>query len=216
MEATGWLWLLLASSTGLNIELKKHSRQLAFVQVTLLALISGVIVWPVFQYEPNLLIILEFIILLFAGFIYFFNAETNCSISPSLTLAVSSTGLALVTALGGSVLVGQMAGALASILGAFALYELYRWFTEPNITEHDSTQKSMNLVQLVPAMQIYLALLFIARTYAEIPLMSATLLLIAPLIGLLHRSRFSAAFTGMSAAAALVWLLATADSSSYY
>ena len=110
------------------------------------------------------------------------------------------------TALDGSLLVGQLAIALASVTGAFALIELYKRLST----------SAVGLAQLVPLVQVYLALLLIARVYAEIPLASSTLLLAAPLLGLLPRSRFAVLGSVASVAGALAWVLLTADSSSYY
>jgi hypothetical protein len=128
------------------------------------------------------------------------------TITPTLVWAICAGGLALVTSLGGSVLVGQLAGALASVLAVFAIYEGYRGGTEPSVTSS----------VLMPLLQIYFSLLLIARVFAEIPLVSAMLLMMAPLVGLLLSGRFAflAAITNVFLAWA--WLLMSSDSSSYY
>jgi len=205
-EANDWLWLLVIFSIGLNIGFMKRERISAWVQTGLLGLMLIVLAWPVLRYQLGLGVTAELTAVLFAGAALFFGTATNRAVTPALTLAMSGGGLALVTALGGSVLIGQLAGALASILMVFAMFELYHWFTKQSVT----------LIALTPVIQLYLALLLIARVYAEIPLVSAALLLAAPLIGLLLRGRFSTIGAVVSVAASLVWLFFTTDSSSYY
>lgn len=205
-EANDWLWLLAILSMGLQIGLSQRPRSAAMMQTGLLGLALIVMTWPVLRHQSGIGITMELVALLLGGSALFTGAKANHAATPSLALAFSSGGLALVTALGGSVLVGQLAGALASVLGAFALYELFKRF---------STQ-GLSLSQLTPIIQIYLALLLVARVYAEIPLGSAALLLTAPLIGLLPSGRFTALGSAASGAAALVYLLITSDSSSYY
>jgi len=204
--ANDWLWLLVILSTVMNIGLKQRPRQAAMAQIGLLGLALIAMSWPVLIHQPGLGIVLELLALFCAAVIFFFSAGFNRAAAPSLALAISAAGLALVTALGGSVLVGQLAGALAAILGAFALYEVYRRFTE----------QSASVIQLTPVVKVYFALLLIARVYAEIPEFSALMLLIAPLTGLMWGSRYAVLASAAFVATAFTWLLTTADSSSYY
>lgn len=205
-EANDWLWLLAIFSMGLTVSFRKRERLSALMQTGLLGLVLIVLAWPVLRYQLGLDIAVELTAVLFAGAIIFFGTAANRAATPALTLSISSGGLALVTALGGSLLIGQLVGALASVLIVFAVFELYRWLTA----------QSISLIALTPVIQLYLALLVIARVYAEIPLLSAALLLAAPMMGLLLRGRFTIIGTGVCVAAALAWLLFTADSSSYY
>lgn len=205
-EANEWLWVLLILSLAVQTLWLARPHLVASIQTGLLGLALIALAWPVLRYQPELNIVLELLAVLCVGALMFFAAKRHRVATPALTLTISSIGLALVTALGGSVLVGQLVGALASVLGAFALYELYRRLTTP----------ALSLSQLAPLIQIYLALLVIARVYAEIPLVSAFLLLISPLIALLSAHRYAVAGSVASAAAALAWLLLTADASSYY
>lgn len=205
-EAIDWLWLLVILSMGVQIGLSQRLRLAVLVQAGLLGLTLIILTWPVLKYQPSIGLAMELVAVLLAGSVLFFSARANRATTPSLALALSSGGLALVTALGGSVLVGQLAGALASVLGAFALYELYKRFTA----------KAVSNLQLTPMIQVYLALLLIARVYADIPLGSAVLLLMAPLVGLLSGARYAAIGSVVSVIAALTWLLLTADASSYY
>lgn len=205
-EANEWLWVLIVLSTGMNIGLRQRPQQSALAQSGLLGLAIIAISWPVLVHQPDPGLALDLLALLLVAVILFFKASFSPAATPSLSLAISSAGLALVTALGGSVLVGQLAGALASILGAFALYEVYRRLALQGI----------GTIRLVPVMQVYFALLLIARVYAEIPVFSAVMLLIAPLIGLTRGSRYAALGSAAFVAIALTWLMATADSSSYY
>jgi len=205
-EANDWLWLLVIFSMGLTIAFMKLKRISALMQTGLLGLVLIVLAWPVLRYQLALGIVEELTAALFAGVIIFSGTVANRAATPALTLSISSGGLALVTALGGSLLIGQLAGALASVVIVFAVFELYRCLTA----------QSIPLIALTPVIQLYLALLVIARVYAEIPFLSAVLLLAAPMFGLLLRGRFTIIGTSVSVAAALAWLLFTADSSSYY
>jgi len=205
-EANDWLWILAILSMGLTVGFMKRERTSALVQTGLLGLVLIVLAWPVLRYQLSLDVAVELTAVLFAGAVIFFGTVANRAATPALTLSISSGGLALVTALGGSLLIGQLVGALASVLIVFAVFELYRWLTA----------QSISLIALTPVIQLYLALLVIARVYAEIPLLSAGLLLAAPMMGLLLRGRFTIIGTGVYVSAALAWLLFTADSSSYY
>ena len=205
-EANEWLWWLLILSMGLQALWLTRPRLTAWMQTSLLGLALILLAWPVLRYQPSLSLVLELIVVLLTAVTLFFRAESNHTTMPVVALTISSAGLAFITVLGGSVLVGQLAGALASVLGAFALYECYRRWTKQGATP----------MQLVPVIQIYLALLLIARIYAEIPLGSASLLLLAPLTGFLLASRFAVFGSIASTVAAFGWLLLTTDSSSYY
>ncbi|NOX76592.1 MAG: hypothetical protein GXP17_08290 [Gammaproteobacteria bacterium] len=209
-EASHWLWLLVLSSMLLLLGKPADSRPYfqwpSMAQIILLAVAIVILSRPVLQYELSLALGLELLLMLGVGAVLLVTISVNRAATPALTLAVSSSGLALVTALGGSVLVGQLAGALASVLGVFAVGEIYTRFGGRKLSQR----------QLVPVLQVYLALLLIARVYAEIPLPSMMLLLAAPLLGWLIRGRFAVIGSAVASIAALVWLLTTADNSSYY
>ncbi len=206
-EANDWLWLLLLTSLVLQVSTSRFlPPKAAWPQTALLSVALILLSWPVLTHQPDYSLVAELFAVLLAGAVILHTCKAEAASAPALTLAASSGGLALVTALGGSLLIGQLAAALAASLGAFALYELYLRLTSP----------SVGTTHFIPLLQVYLALLVIARLYAGIPLVSAALLLAAPALGLFSQNRFAAVGSTLCATTALLWLLFTADASSYY
>jgi len=205
-EANDWLWILVIISVLINTVTRPRYSLITSLQTMLLALAAVAVAWPVLQYQFNLMLVTELLIVIVAGFILLRVAATGQATSPALSLAISSGGMGLVVALGGSLLIGQLAGALAAVLAAFALHEVLSKF-----------QNSMtSLFNLIPMLQLYFAILVIARIFADIPLGPSVLLLVAPLAGLLPAVRYASAFSAVSVIASISWLLLTADASSYY
>jgi hypothetical protein len=207
-EASHWLWLLVLASLALSLATVwvNRSAGLWIAQAVLLAVAVVVLAWPVLKYEWSVGLGLELLLLVVVGSGLLFSASLARAATPALSLALSGGALALVTALGGSVLVGQLAGAMAAVLGVFALFGLWR----------GAQGDELSMPQLLPMLLLYLALLLIARLYAGIPLPSAVLLLLAPLPGWLFAGRLPALASAALGGTALVWLLITADASSYY
>lgn len=205
-QATDWLWPLLVASIIINFILQSRLILLIAAQTTLLALVLIAIAWPVMQYQFDMLLVLEIILFVATAFIIVSIAIKKQPAAPALSLAISSGGMGLVIALGGSLLIGQLAGAMASTLGAFALIEVIRRCQQP----------SVNFINIIPPLQLYLTLLVIARIFAELPLGPTLLLLCTPLIGLLPAKRFAPVLSIITVISAMSWLLLTADSSSYY
>ena len=205
-EANDWLWLLVVISLTFSLGFVRHPRKAGVAQACLWGVTLMVFAWPVLSYQPELGIVIELVVLLLVGGSLFLGITYRDTITPTLVLATCAGGLAWVTSLGGSVLVGQLAGALASVLAVFAVYEWDRGITKLSATSS----------VLMPLVQTYFALLLIARVFAGIPLISAVLLMMAPLVGLLLPGRFAFLATITNVSLALAWLLMTADSSSYY
>jgi len=202
-EANDWLWLVALASTLAAALLRQRKYGVA-PQIALLAAALLAMVWPL-RHLVDAAMAVELLAALTAGSLLFCMPAVRTTV-PALTLAVSASGLGLVASLGGSLLIGQLAIALAAVLSAFALAELMsrgRW-------------RGMDAVFLMPLLQLYFLLLMIARVYADLAIGPAALLLIAPLAGLLMPHRYGVLGSAVSASAALAWLLVTADSSSYY
>jgi hypothetical protein len=204
-EANHWLWILAVVSSLTNISLMIHRTLSSYVQVGLLVLGIIILAWPVLDAQASMSLIIELLALLIVAGLFLRCTDFNHPKSPTLILSISSGGLGLVSTLGGSVLVGQLSGALASSLGVFALYEIYKRFLTPAVTT----------MQLSPAILLYFSLLLIARVYAEIPLVSSALLLIAP-APLIIRHKYGFIASLLCVATSLIWLLMTTESSSYY
>jgi len=205
-QASDWLWLLAVISALIITLIRSRYAMIAVLQSMLLALVLLAVAWPVLQYQFDMMLLVELISVIAAGFILYRASSTGLAASPAMSMAISSGGMALVIALGGSLLIGQLAGALASVLAAFALYEVINKFQKP----------ATSLLNLIPVMQLYFVILVIARIFAEIPLGPTALLLVAPLAGLLPATRYASAFSAACVIASLSWLLLTAESSGYY
>jgi hypothetical protein len=205
-QTSDWLWHLAVVSAGLSLGVSQRPRASAWAQTGLMALVLVVMIWPVLRYQPSRGLAFELAAVLAGAVVVLFNAARNPSAAPALALAVSAGGLGVVTALDGSLLVGQLAVALASVCGVFALVELYERLAPGTV----------GVAELIPLAQVYLALLLIARVYAEIPLASSALLLMAPVVGSVPGSRFAVLGSVASVGGALGWVLLTADAPSYY
>ena len=205
-EASQWLWVLVLISTIINVSLTGQIRRAGYFQSGLLASAILIMSSPVLNAAPGWEFSAELLALAgVAGLVLVNTARGKAPATPSLILSVCAGGLAMVASLGGSVLVGQLSGALASSLGTFALYEIYSRFMRSRTMA----------VQINPMLALYFALLLIARVYAEIPLFSAAMLLVAP-VPLISRHRYHVIGSLVAVGISLAWLLMTSDSSSYY
>jgi len=212
-EAKDWLWLLLGLSILLNVFFKPRFVILMLLQTLLLILLLIIIAWPVLQYQFSKMLIIEISTVSTAAAVIFYfigkiNTPTSRSLrSPILSLAISSGGLALVVTLTGSLLIGQLAGVIASIL--FSMFILIALTAK-------SSNLAINSNNLIPIIQLYFTILVIARIYVELPLGITFLLLLAPLLGLIPKLRYSYVYSAIAVALAISWLMLMADSSSYY
>lgn len=204
-EARHWLWLLLIASVAINYFFSMRTAILAMLQAVLLLLVTVSIAWPVLRYQLSLSLILEIIVLTGTAYLLYRRMLIQQPVAPGLSMAISSGGMGLVVALAGSLLLGQLAGAIASVLAIFALTELFKRQTI-----------SLGAINLLPFIQLYLALLIIARIFAELALLPSLLLLAAPVIALLTPRRFAPVLALVSITIAVSWLLLTTDSSGYY
>ncbi len=211
-EAKDWLWVFLSLSILVNLLFKSRLTILIKLQTLLLALMLVVIAWPVVRYQFNIMLLVEIIVVLINSYttLYFIGKTSAATLTslPSLLLSItiSSAGLGLVVSLAGSLLIGQLAGALAASLGVFTVIEFaYR-----------SRQQVIRSTSVIPIIQLYFAILVIARIYVELPLGIALFLLLAPLVGLIPKLRYSYIYSAIAVICASSWLMLTTDSSSYY
>jgi len=201
-EAVDWLWLAGLVFVAIQY-LPAHYQKAGQLAVFILALL--LISWPVLQYELSAGLIAELLLMLLAAAVLVIARPSPPA--PALILSMSATALALCTALAGSLLVAQLAGALAAATGAFAIAELIKRLSSSRL--QTST--------LLPLALLYLLLLAIARLYAGMPAGPALLLLLAPLS--LHlKNRAAPGLTLLTIVAAAGWLLLLLlqDSNSYY
>jgi len=205
-EASHWLLPLVIFSVLIAALLKSQVRQNVLIQIVLLVLILIAVAWPVLSYQFSWMLLAELLVMiLIASALYFFSAK-NQQTMPALTMAISSGGMGMVVALGGSLLIGQLAGALASVLFAFVLFELVGRLNKSAVT----------MTELMPIMQLYFVILVIARVFAEIELLPSVMLLLAPLASVVINKRYAFVASVLCIGIAVFWLLMTADSSGYY
>lgn len=205
-EASHWLLPLVIFSVLIAALLKSQVKQQVLLQIILLLLILVAVAWPVLNYQFSWMLLVELLaVILVTSLLYFFSAK-NQQTMPALTMAISSGGMGLVIALGGSLLIGQLAGALASVLFAFVLLELINRLNKSVVT----------MMELLPLMQLYLVILVIARVFAEIELLPSVMLLLAPLAAVVINKRYAFVASAVCIGVAVLWLLMTADSSGYY
>ncbi len=204
-EAVDWLWL--AGLAFLAIQLipytviKTHyikASQLASFSLALL-LIS----LPLLQYALSAELIAELLLILLVASILVIMPSS--SPAPAFIISMNATALAICVALSGSLLIAQLAGALAAAPGIFAISEL----TKRLASSHLKTSA------LLPLALLYLLLFTIAHLYADLPTGPALLLLIAPL-SLRLKNRSSIGLSLLTLVFSLTWLLMLQDSNSYY
>jgi len=195
LEAVDWLWLLGLMMTMTPIINRPFRRQMVQTFVLLMGLVA--LTWPVLRYQLTVVLSIELIITGAAGGVLLHRLNRAPPASPALTMATSAGGLAVASALAGSLLIGQLAAALAAVTGGFALYELIKRSRE---TRFSMQQTALTWV-------IYLGLLTIARVYAELPLGPAVLLGASPLTGLLLPWRYGWFTSLLLAGIALAWIV---------
>ena len=165
--------------------------------------VTGSVVWPLLEYALSPELVFELLLLLTAGALLVL--VKSSAPAPALILSMSATALALCTALAGSLLIAQLAGALAAAAGVFAIVELGGRLNAP----------ALPVSRLLPLALLYFLLLAIARFYADLSTGPALLLLLAPLsLRLPHRLAPGGCLLMLVSAA--VWIFMLQDSNSYY
>ncbi len=204
-EAIEWVVYIGVIFAGLSTLLKSSIHQ---VIIHGLLLVIGIVLvaWPVLSHSPELRLFAELLFFAIIGLGISFGLKTSQPNSPALTLGISNGGLAIVAGLGGSLLIGQLAGALASALGIFALYEIFSRLKDAQIKQ--ST--------LLLAALLSLLMLVVARVYADIPLIPTVLIALSLMLGLTSKWRYATGLSLILIITSITWLLLTTDNSSYY
>jgi len=203
-EALDWLWLLLAASYMAGCIAQHRAQWLSRTLIFLTALI--VIAWPVLRYQLSGTLVGELVVIVVTGGVLFNRLPRIQPATPALALVINTAGLAIASTLSGSLLVGQLAIALAALTGGYAIVEMFNRL-------HTTRFSTQQMLVLLP---VYLGLLTIARLYAELPLTSAALLLVSPVIGVLIRWRHTWAISLSISASAAGLVLLNSDNTAYY
>ncbi|GMQ88707.1 MAG: hypothetical protein BMS9Abin09_0140 [Gammaproteobacteria bacterium] len=203
-EALDWLWLLLAASYTAGYVVQHRAQWLSRTSILLATLV--VIAWPVLRYQLSGTLVGELVVIVVAGGVLFNRLPQIQPATPALTLVINTAGLAVASALSGSLLVGQLATALAAITGGYATAEIISRL-------HTTRFSAQQMLVLLP---VYLGLLAIARLYAELPLTAAALLLVSPLAGISIRWKHAWVFSLSISAGAVGLVLLNSDNTAYY
>lgn len=203
-EAVDWLWLLLVVNAAASCIAHRRAQWLLRTTVFLIAIVA--IAWPVLHYQPSVALISELVIIMLAGGVLFSRREQIQAAAPAFSLSIQATGLAIASALSGSLLVGQLSTALAAVTGPYAILEIFNRLHKTPF----SAQQSLTFIAL------YLGLLAIARLYAELPPATAILLLAGPLLSVLAPWRHGWAISLLLNACAVGLLLLNSDNTAYY
>lgn len=177
-EAVDWLWLLPVTSVVAGYIACDRTR--CFARSTALLVITIAIAWPILHYQPSFTLVSELMVFIVAGTVLFGRTEHKPTVAPALAFTIQATGLAIASALSGSLLLGQLSAALAALTGAYAVHELAGRL-------HKTRFSSRQQLALLP---LYLGLLAIARLYAELTLPATALLLSAPVLYALFPWRY--------------------------
>ncbi len=205
-EAIEWIALMSALFVVTGFYYRQLSGAINILWI--LFFVSGVslLAWPVIRHAPDITLFTELLLFSIVAGIIVFRLSQITPASPALTLAISNTGLALVSSLGGSLLIGQLCAVIAATLGAFSIHELS--------TKLRHNQLDTSTISLLTFMTLWL--LASAILYANIPLVPAALITFALLQGLITQWRYASGISLLAVGSSLIWLFATTDSSSYY
>lgn len=208
-ETVDWLWLIGIATLAAGV-MPIVTRARWLLLSGLLAMSLGILAWPVIRHNATTLVFIELAVLIAIGSVLIHRLISGrYALFNALPMAIVSAGYGIVAALGGSLLVGLLSGALASALGGFALHELVSQRKEPLFF----------IRAALLANTLLLCLIFIGRVYAEIPSGPLSLLLVALVMDRLLpiRNRLQAVLiSGIPTLVAVAWLVLAQDPSSYY
>lgn len=204
-EAVEWVVLIGLLYAIISISFKSAVIPL-LLNAAILLLGIVILTWPVLIRASDPQFFLELFLFASLGIIIPLLLKRASPSSPALTVGISNAGLAAISGLGGSLLIGQLAGVAASLLGAFILYELLS-----KLHNSELPPRSLNLM-----VNLHIWLALIARVYAEVALIPVVLVSLSLLFGLTVRWRYASVVSLLLSLGALGWLLATSDNSSYY
>ncbi len=204
-EAVDWLWLAGLAFVAIQL-IPEGLIKIHYVKAGQLGVFSFALLLislPLLQYAFSAELVTELLlVLLVAGILV---SASSSSPAPAFVISTNTTALAVCTALSGTLLVAQLAAALAAAAGIFALAELIKRLTSSRL------QTSA----LLPLALLYLLLLTIGRLYADLPTGPALLLLLAPL-SLRLKNRSAIGLNLLTIVIATAWLFMLQDSNSYH
>lgn len=206
IEANDWLWLVVVASTFIYFIKNDSPRWQIALQSSLFAGMVVIISRPQLQFNFSTLLVFELLIIIAASILTHIILLTRTIDKPALIMAISATGLAVTSGLGGSLVLGQLAGALAAILACFALAELFL----------ENQRLALKENQLLSFTILYMLIIWIGFLFAEIPWGPLLLNLLSPVAGFMINNRHRYLASVVCSIFSISWLLLAAEPSSYY
>ncbi len=216
-QAVGWVGFIGISSFAVISVINIHKAGPGKKLIVLFSAFSVSIIllsWPILRYSFNTLLAVELAIFLiiWVGTGLLVLQPTG---NKSIPLSMTGAGFALVAALGGSMLIGQLTGALAAALGGFALHEL--------ISQKE--RLTLNAEASFLSVSLLGSIVLVGWQYAEIPYLPLISIIVGSVIGLFlfKRNGKGWRFIALNTLAmsvpilfGLAWLVMTSDNSGYY
>ncbi len=219
-QAVGWIGFIGIGSFAviavINIQKAGPGKKL-IVLFSAFSVSILLLSWPILHYSFSTLLAAEltlFLIIWVGTGLLVLHPTGNKSIPLSMT----SAGFALVAALGGSMLIGQLTGALAAALGGFALHELISQISQKE-------RLTLNAEASFLSVSLLGSIVLVGWQYAEIPYLPLISITVGSVIGLFmfQRNGKGWRFIALNTLAmsvpilfGLAWLVMTSDNSGYY
>lgn len=175
IKAMDWAGLLAILSVAMTWRIS--GRCLLLGQALLFAVAPFVLGWPLIIDQPTVGLVVELAEMAVIGALTVMMVSKNPRPHHATVFMIGAAGLAIAATLAGSLLIGELAGALASCLGAWLLYDI--------VWRRKNPRNDSSVWHMLPVAFLYLALLVNARFYADLPLIMLGCLQLAPLIALL-------------------------------
>jgi len=202
-EALDWLWVIT-----LLITLASLSRtQVRCAVLSSIIFIGGLIAysWPVLREQISLLLVVEIILFSIAALLLLSRTTVHQPVKPALLMSINIGMLAVTVGLAGSLLIAQLAGAVAALLGVLVVREL---------TGH-ARKVQLNVSQWRMLITLYLGFLFISLIYVELHIVPTLLLLISPLLGVFAVSKYGWLINMLMGKMAMLWVLMRTSQTGY-
>ncbi len=195
-----WLYISFAILAGYFLQQKLFKYGLLSAYIVCIIFIS----WPVLRYEIDIQFIAEMLVFVVAAYIVISVKGNNNR--PAFTAAMGFSVVAVITALSGSLLIGQLAGSVAAAIGFFALLEIKSGLKDKQMQDKYFTGFTL----------LYFLILYIARVFAEVDLYVVAALLAAGLLSLFARKNLFLILSICMYAVAVIIMLSQGSASSYY
>ncbi|VAW60888.1 hypothetical protein MNBD_GAMMA11-2800 [hydrothermal vent metagenome] len=196
------LWIFMGVAVLSRYFLQKNTFQYSLMGMFLAAIAA--ISWPVLSYEITVQFVLEMLLFVAAGsVVVVFKCRSD---RPALLVVMGFTVLSLISALSGSLLIGQLAGSVSGVSAIYVLPEIRRYFRQKQMQD-----KTFSVLML-----LYLLILYIARVFAEVELYVVIALMTAGLFGLFARKNTLLILTALMYIVSVAIMYSLGSDSSYY